>query len=230
MREGSQGKREARQPWIRIEKDSKPVKAGGRIVEEINVRKSQLSLLALFFLIAIPVAAQQSESRVALNQPATAADTSGAPAIEATLLTQVLNGADDSPVTNIKLVVKNVGGVFYTYITGWATFYDSAGVRCGEGLFKVDALAVGESAETDAPGLRLRCSPATWRIVATNLLTRTGDVAKPGEAAMSGEGERPAPANFIISVDGQEYPIQLNNPMVLQMGNRERRIVLRSAP
>jgi hypothetical protein len=193
------------------------------------VRKSQLSLLTLFFLIAVPVAAQQSESRVALNQPATAADTGGTPAIEATLMTQVLNGADDSPVTNIKLVVKNVGGVFYTYITGWATFYDSAGVRCGEGLFKVDALAVGESAATDAPGLRLRCSPSTWRIVATNLLTRTGDIAKPGESTSS-DSERPAPTNFVISIDGEEYPIQLNNPMVLRIANENRRIVLKQIP
>ncbi|HEY5837792.1 MAG TPA: hypothetical protein VIT19_02075 [Pyrinomonadaceae bacterium] len=191
----------------------------------------RLALVAILICsFAIGTAAQQSESRVALNQPATAADTSGTPAVEAALMTQVLNGADDSPVTNIKLVVKNVGGVFYTYITGWVTFYDSAGVRCGEGLFKVDALAVSESAATDAPGLRLRCSPSTWRIVATNLLTRAGDTAKPGESAPSSEGERPAPMNFIISIDGQEHPIQINNPIVLQMGARERRIVLRSAP
>ena len=191
----------------------------------------QLVLVAILICsFAITTAAQQSESRVALNQPATAADTGGSAAIEASLLTQVLNGADDSPVTNIKLVVKNVGGVFYTYVTGWATFYDAAGVRCGEGLFKVDALAVGESAATDAPGLRLRCSPSTWRIVATNLLTRAGDVAKPGESAAPGETERPAPMNFVISIDGEEYPIQLNNPIVLQMGNRERRIVLKQIP
>ena len=191
----------------------------------------RLTLVAVLVCsFAIAAAGQQSESRVALNQPATAADTGGNPAVEATLLTQVLNGADDSPVTNIKLVVKNVGGAFYTYVTGWATFYDSAGVRCGEGLFKVDALAVGESAGTDAPGLRLRCTPSTWRIVATNLLTRTGDVAKPGESAMSGEAERPAPANFVISIDGEEHPIQLNNPIVLRMGTRERRIVLKQIP
>ena len=183
---------------------------------------------------AIGTAAQQSESRVALDQPATAADTGGTPAIEATLTTQVLNGSDDSPVTNIKLVVKNVSGVFYTYVTGWATFYDSAGVRCGEGVFKVDALAVGESAATDAPGLRLRCSPSTWRIVATNLLTRTGDIAKPGESATTSETPAPEttqpPMNFLISIDGEEHPIQLNNPIVLQMGNRERRIVLKPVP
>lgn len=193
-------------------------------------RLALVAILICSFAIGIPVAAQQSEARVALNQPATALDTGGTPAVEAALMTQVLNGADDSPITNIKLVVKNVGGVFYTYITGWATFYDSAGVRCGEGLFKVDALAVDESAATDAPGLRLRCTPSTWRIVATNLLTRAGDTAKPGESTSSSEGERPAPMNFIISIDGQEHPIQVNNPIVLQMGNRERRIVLKQIP
>jgi hypothetical protein len=168
---------------------------------------------------------------VALDQAAVAADSHGAPAIEARLLTQVLNGADDSPVTNVKLTVKNVGGTFYNYVSGWATFYDSAGVRCGEGLFKLDALAIDETAATDTPGLRLRCAPATWRIVATNLLTRTADVAKPGETAAPSEGERTtAPTNFVISIDGEEHPIQLNRPVVLQMGNRERKIVLRSAP
>jgi len=182
----------------------------------------------LIILVAVTVAAQPAEPRPSLSDLATAPDAHGAPAIEARLLTTVLNGADDSPVTNVKLVVRNVSGTFYTYVTGWATFYDSAGIRCGEGLFKVDALAVNESASTDTPGLRLRCSPATWRIVATNLLTRSADVAKPNEAGP--EAERTAPANFIISIDGEEHPIQLNNPIVLQMGTRERKIVLRSAP
>ena len=191
----------------------------------------RLALVAILICsFAIGTAAQQSESRVALNQTATATDTGGTAAIEATLMTQVLNGADDSPVTNIKLVVKNVGGVFYTYVTGWAMFYDSAGVRCGEGLFKVDALAVDESAATDAPGLRLRCSPSTWRIVATNLLTRAGDTAKPGESAATSEGEKLAPMNFVISIDGEEHPIQLNNPMVLRIANENRRIVLKQIP
>ena len=192
----------------------------------------RFSLVGLIICwLTIPAAAQQSESRVSLNQPATAADTHGTPAIEARLLTTVLTGSDDSPVTNVKLAVKNLSGIFYTYVSGWATFYDSTGVRCGEGLFKLDALATDETAATDTPGLRLRCSPATWRIVATNLLTRTADVAKPGETVTeTSEGERPAPKNFIISIDGEEHPIQLNNPIVLQMGNRERRIVLRSVP
>ena len=177
----------------------------------------------LLTIWAISAAAQ-----TALTEVATASDANGATAIEARLVTAVLNGAEDSPVTNVKLVIKNVSPAFYTYVTGWATFYDSAGVRCGEGLFKIDALAVNESAATDTPGLRLRCSPATWRIVATNLLTRTSEMEKPGASEIT--TERPGPVNFVITIDGEEFPIQLNNPIVLQMGNRERRIVLRSAP
>ena len=193
-------------------------------------------LVCCLFVIA---SAQPTEPRVALDQRALAADSHGAPAIEAHLDTQVLNGSDDSPVMNVKLSVKNISGTFYTYVSGWATFYDSAGVRCGQGLFKLDALAVDETAATDTPGLRLRCSPATWRIVATNLLTRTADVAKPGETASptetsasvtETESSRPRQTNFIISIDGEEHPIQLNRPVVLQLGNRERKIVLRSAP
>src|SRR6267378_3447805 len=138
-----------------------------------------LLLLTLVPFCAVAVAGQQpAEQRAALNEAAAASDAKGAPAIEARLSTTVLNGSDDSPVTNVRLVVKNTSANFYNYVTGWATFYDSGAVRCGEGLFKVDALAPGESSETDTPGLRLKCTPASWRIVATNLITRTADAAK----------------------------------------------------
>jgi len=195
--------------------------------------------LVLFAMIlttacAVTVAAQPAaEQRVALTEAAAASDARGAPAIEARLSTMVLNGSDDSPVPNVRLVVKNSSANFYTYVSGWATFYDSGAVRCGEGLFKVDALAPGESSETDTPGLRLRCTPASWRIVATNLLTRTADTAKevvtappPAEPAP----EKPAPVNFVISIDGEQHPIQIGNPIVLKLGNRNRKIVLRPVP
>jgi hypothetical protein len=201
------------------------------------VRLSKLAIgFLLFALSVVTVAAQQTaEQRAGLNEAAAAFDAKGATAVEARLLTTVLNGSDDSPVTNVRLVVKNVSPNFYTYVTGWATFYDAGAVRCGEGLFKVDALAPGESSETDTPGLRLRCTPATWRITATNLLTRTSDSAKPAEAAAPPTEatvavDRPAPRNFVISIDGEEHPIQVNNPIVLKLGNRERKIVLRSVP
>lgn len=194
-------------------------------------------LLFAFTLIIlgsfVTQAQQPNEQRAALNESVIAFDAKAAPALEARLLTQVLNGAEDSPVTNIKLSVKNTTANFYTYVSGWATFYDANATRCGEGLFKIDALAPQESAEVDTPGLRVRCSPQSWRVVATNLMTRTVDIAKPVEPAppvQAAVPERPAPMNFVISIDGQDYPIQVNNPMVLKLGNRSRKIVLRPVP
>ena len=35
---------------------------------------------------------------------------------------------------------------------------------------------------------------------------------------------------FVISVDGEEHPIQVNNPIVLKLGNRNRTIILKSVP
>jgi len=198
--------------------------------------------IALAFLLSVTCgltvfAQQTTERRAGLNEAAIALDAKSAPALEARLLTQVLNGSDDSPVMNVKLAVKNITPNFYTYVSGWATFYDANATRCGEGLFKVDALAPQESADVDTPGLRLRCAPATWRIVATNLMTRTADISKPTEA-MSNAEPSPAPqivvernptVNFIISIDGEEHPIQVNNPLVLRLGNTNRRIVLKAA-
>jgi hypothetical protein len=172
-----------------------------------------------------------AEQRASLTEPAAASDAKGAPAIEAKLLTTVLNGSDDSPVNNVRLVVKNTSPDFYTYVTGWATFYDSNAVRCGEGLFKVDALASGESSETDTPGLRLKCTPASWRIVATNLLTRRTDtaqevVAPPPPPPAPPPVERRPVGNYVLNISGAEYPIQVDNPLVVKMGNKKVKIVL----
>lgn len=182
-----------------------------------------------FTLGTLSVCAQQSpqssvEQRVALNEPAVALDAQGAAAVEAGLRTSPITGTLDSPVTNVRITIKNVGSVFYAYVSGWATFYDAAGVRCGEGLFKVEALAQNESVETDTPGIRVRCTPATWRIVATSLLTRTTDIAKPDQTVTG----RPS-LRLLISIDGEEHPIQLDKPMVLTLGDRQRTITLRAA-
>jgi hypothetical protein len=114
-----------------------------------------------------------NEKRVALNEAAVAHDDDGVAALQGTLRTTVLNGAPESPVTNVRLIVKNTSGIAYAFVSGVVTFYDSAGIRCGEGIFKADALAVDEAFETDSPGVRIRCEATTWRIVATNLLPRT---------------------------------------------------------
>jgi len=199
------------------------------------MRPSITIFITVFAAAAITVTAQQtSEQRTALNEAAIALDARSAPALEARLLTQVLNGSDEAPVMNTKVAIKNVTPNFYTYVSGWATFYDANGGRCGEGLFKVDALAPQESAEVDTPGLRLHCSPTSWRVVATNLVTRTLDIAKPAETQVSPPVEtavverQASPLNFTISIDGEEHPIQVNNPIVLKLGNRNRTIVLKA--
>lgn len=184
-------------------------------------------LLASGFCVAAQEPASVStERRVALTETAVALEGSGAPVLEATLRTTALNGAEDSPVTNIRLVVKNSSTVSYAFVSGLVTFYDSAGVRCGEGLFKADALSVGEAFETDTPGIRIRCAPATWRIVANSLLLRV----TPNAPVAAGTRASRSGLNLVISVDGEEHPIQLDKPMVLTLGDRQRTIVLREAP
>lgn len=187
-------------------------------------------LLGVIFLIScFCVAAQESKSsekRVALTENAIALDTSGASALEATLKTTVLNGSEDSPVTNIRMVVRNSSNVAYVYVSGLVTFYDGGGVRCGEGVFKADALSVDEAFETDAPGIRIRCAPSTWRIVANSLVPKVSGNAPASSISTSSR----ATFNLLISVDGEEHPIQLDKPMILKFGETQRTIVLREAP
>jgi len=197
------------------------------------VKIRTLTMCAVLLALSVAaISAQQettraAEQRAPLTQAAVAFDSSGTPALEATLRTTTLNGAPDAPVMNIRVVVKNVSSSFLTYVSGLVTFYDDAGVRCGEGLFKVDALAQNESAETDAPGLRITCAPSKWRIVATTLLPRAAEqtVLPPPGAGSSSAG-----ANFVISIDGEEHPIQLGKPMVLNIGEKQKTITVRAAP
>lgn len=132
----------------------------------------KLALVVLCSAWSISAQTTTNERRVALNEVAVANDANNVSALEGTLRTTELNGTADSPVTNVRLVVKNTSGIAYAFVSGVATFYDSAGVRCGEGIFKAEALAADESFEADMPGVRIRCQVATWRIVATNLLPR----------------------------------------------------------
>ena len=170
-----------------------------------------------------PVTGSLNEKRSPLAEAAVALDASGAPALEASLRTTALNGAPDTPVTNVRLVVRNRSNMPYSFVSGTVTFYDVAGVRCGEGVVKADALAVDESFETDMPGLRIRCEASTWRIVATNLVPRI-----PPNAPIVVSSR--APSNLVISIDGETHPIQLDKPLILTLGERSRTIVVRSAP
>jgi len=187
-------------------------------------------LLVSCFCVMAQEPASSTERRVPLTEAAVALDGNGASALEATLKTTALNGTAETPVTNIRLVVKNSSAVSYAFLSGLVTLYDGGGVRCGEGIFKADALSVGESFETDTPGIRIRCAPATWRIVATNLLPRVTPVVTSMPATPVTSSEKRAGLNLIISVDGEEHPIQLERPMVLTLGTAQRTIVVRAAP
>jgi len=170
-----------------------------------------------------PVVGTLNEQRMPVTQAAVALDASGAPALEATLRSTALNGAPETPVTNIRMTVRNRSTMAYAFVSGAVTFYDAGGIRCGEGVFKADSLAVDESFETDSPGLRIRCEATSWRIVATSLVPRM-----PPNAPIAGLTR--TPANLVISIDGETHPIQLDKPLTLTLGERRRTIVVHSAP
>ncbi len=175
--------------------------------------------------------------RVPLTEQPIALDTAGRAVLAGRLRTATnatLNGTLDAPIRNTRIVIENRSQIFFTYVSGFATFYDAEGVRCGEGLFKLDALAASESAETDTPGLRLTCAPAAWRIVATTLLTRTTDAAKPNDP-LPGSTMQPAPAAaavppLVIDINGKTLPMQLGNPLDIKIGNERLKIVVSAAP
>lgn len=145
----------------------------------------KLAAAVVILFASLSVSAQETatrdgnEKRVSLNELAVAHDNDGVAALQGTLRTTALTGSPESPVTNIRLIVKNTSGINYAFVSGVVTFYDSAGIRCGEGIFKADAVAVDESFETDSPGVRIRCEATTWRIVATHLLPRTPPTPPP---------------------------------------------------
>lgn len=195
---------------------------------------------------AAPAATQTAggEPRVALTEAATAFDAAGRVALGGRLRTTALAGTQDAPARNVLLAVENRSAFFYNYVSGSATFYGADGVRCGEGLWKVGTLAVGEVAEVDTPGLRLTCAPTTWRIIAINLLTRSTDVAKPDGGAPATDTTTPAAdatamttaqpssvaGRFEININGKTLPLQIGNPLEIVVGNERVNIVVRPAP
>jgi len=189
------------------------------------------------------------EPRAALTEATTAFDAEGRVALGGRLRTTAIAGTQDAPARNVLIVIENRSQFFYNYVSGSATFYDASGVRCGEGLWKVGTLAVGEVAEVDTPGLRLTCTPATWRIVAINLLTRSTDVAKPDQplpAATDSAAPAAAPATRMeslattypssalprleININGKTLPLQIGNPLEIIVGKERVNIVVNPAP
>ena len=195
------------------------------------------------------------ETRAALTEATTAFDAAGRIALGGRLRTQALAGTQDAPTRNVLIAIENRSQFFYNYVTGSATFYDAGGVRCGEGMWKVGTLAVGEVAEVDTPGLRLTCTPATWRIIAINLLTRSTDVAKPDSAAPpatesatpAAMAPMPSPApgmsaaapnstasaampRLEININGRTLPLQIGNPLEIIVGSERVNIVVNPVP
>ena len=60
--------------------------------------------------------ADSNEKRVPLNEAAVAVDGTGAAALEATLRSTTLNGSADAPITNVRVVVKNVSAIPYAFV------------------------------------------------------------------------------------------------------------------
>jgi len=192
------------------------------------------------------------EPRVALTEATTAFDATGRIALGGRLRTTALAGTQDAPARNVLIAIENRSQFFYNYVSGSATFYDAGGVRCGEGMWKVGTLAVGEVAEVDTPGLRLTCTPATWRIVAVNLVTRATDAGVQVSGAGAPAPGSPTPAlpagstttqstptmtaypplttRLEININGRTLPLQLGNPLEIIVGNERVNIVVNPAP
>lgn len=175
-------------------------------------------VLSVVFMFSVAVAQESTpnERRVPLGEAAVGLDSKGVAVLEARLQTTAVSGSQESPVTNVRFIVRNTSSTPYAFASGVVTFYDSAGVRCGEGVFKAAALAADESFESDSPGIRIKCAPSTWRIVATNLVPR---FVPPPAVSTS--------ARLEITVDGEAHPLQLNKPITFNVGDRRRTIIVR---
>jgi hypothetical protein len=204
--------------------------------------KTILTCLALFSCGAYDVRAQQTtatqeaglEQRVVLEEQAVALDSLSRAAIAGQLLTRALSGTPEAPVKNARFIIENRSTLFYNYVSGSVTFYDERGVRCGEGQFTLNALAQGEQAETDAPGLRLTCAPRTWRIVAKDLVPRVNDRPAPiMEATQTAESPAitatPAVLPLEIVVDDRVYNAPLGSTLEVPVRKRRVKITVRSA-
>lgn len=173
-----------------------------------------------------------AERRVALEEQAIALDSQGRAALAGQLLTRALAGTPDATVKNARFIVENRSTFFYTYVSGSVTFYDDRGVRCGEGQFTLNALAPSEQAETDAPGLRLSCTPRTWRLIANNLLTRTSEmatsVAASAQSVQAAPVTAPDPLPLEIIVDDKVYSAPLGSTLEVNVRKRRVKITVRA--
>lgn len=199
-----------------------------------------IALVACSAVIAraqnVATAQSPMEQPVAVTQKAVAFDAAGREALSASMLTSALQGTPEAPIKNVRFIVENRGAQLYTYVSGIVTFYKEGTVRCGEGLFTLNALAPAEAAEVDAPGLRLECTPSSWRIIATNLMTRSSDVAKPTvetppqPPASLVPPAQSAPSPLYLTIDGRQYQVPLNSTLEIPVTKKRIRITLSDQP
>lgn len=204
---------------------------------KIKITALCIALVACSALIAraqdTTAAQSPTEQPVTIAQKAVAFDAAGREGLSASLLTSALQGTPEAPIKNVRFVVENRGALLYTYVSGIVTFYKEGNVRCGEGLFTLNALAPAEAAEVDAPGLRLECTPTSWRIVATNLMTRASDVAKPAIEAQPTQPTppaQPALSPLYLTIDGRQYQVPLNSTLEIPVTKKRIRITLTDQP
>jgi len=214
------------------------MKSGKR---RLRVRIKMMMCVALLGCACLSVGAQSpnsattdgSERRAPLEGQPVALDSLGRAALAGQLVTKALSGTPDAPVKNARFIVENRSSFFYNYVSGSVTFYDERGVRCGEGQFALNALAPGEQVETDAPALRLACTPVTWRIVANNLLTRGSQTAPPVAAETQSEQpavtQAPSVLPLEIVVDDQVYNAPLGSTLEVSVRKRRVKITVRAA-
>src|SRR5947209_19362781 len=174
-----------------------------------------------------------TEQRTSLEEQPVALDSSGHAALAGQLVTKALAATPDAPLRNVRFIIENRSQSPYTYVSGRVTFYDDKGVRCGEGQFTLNSLAMNEQAETDAPGLLLTCTPRSWRIVADSLLTRTSEAARAAEEAATPAPQQaatttPAAATTVEgTVDDQVYNVPLGSTLDLPVKGKRVKITVR---
>jgi len=180
-----------------------------------------------------PAATPTDDGRVALTETALARGASGETLLAATLRATPAAGSREAPVADVRFVVENRGASAFSYLSGRVTFYDAAGVRCGEGLFTINTLTAGERAEVDAPGLRLTCAPVTWRVAPVALVANGMVVGNPFANAASGVTSSAASSNaatesnLSIEINDMVLPVQLGNPIEVVVGGERVRIIVR---
>lgn len=182
---------------------------------------------------ATPAATSTDDGRVGLTETALARGTNGETLLAATLRATPAAGSREAPVADVRFVVENRGASAISYLSGRVTFYDAAGVRCGEGLFTANSLMPGERAEVDAPGLRLTCAPVAWRIAPVAFVANGIAVGNASVNAASGVTSPAASSNaatesdLSIEINNMTLPVQLGNPIEVVVGGERVRIVVR---